>query len=155
MAESLEYRALLECFDSLVIALKSDPKSIADGLAAKSLISPREISYQRTNAEQARELADSILDRVKLAPDRYHDVVRILSRQQWMEDFVKILTTTYHGKHYAQICHILNRIGVMVTIADQNRAAHTEENSTRNHGGKDTSESPGKHISMVTLAIVA
>ena len=99
MSEPLEYRVLLECLDSLVTALKSDPASLAIELAAKSLIPPREVSYQRTNAEQARELADIILDRVKLAPNRYRDILDIFSRHEWMADFVHILQNT-HGKLY-------------------------------------------------------
>lgn len=91
MAESPEYKALLECFDSLVTALKIDPASLADQLAAKGLVPPVEVTNQRTCAEQARELAGRILDRVKLAPSRYHDVVKIISGHQWMEDFVSIL----------------------------------------------------------------
>ena len=98
MAESQEYKTLLECFDSLVTALKSSSVSIADELAAKGLVPPGEISYLRTDSEQARDLASKILDRVKLAPERYHDFVKILSKHQWMEDFIKILTTAYHGK---------------------------------------------------------
>ena len=95
MAESPEYKALLECFDSLVTALKFDPASLADELAAKGLVPPGDVTNQRTYTEQARELAGRILDRVKLAPSRYHDVIKILSRHLWMEDFVRILEAAY------------------------------------------------------------
>ena len=103
MAESVEYKALLECFDSLVTALKFDPASLSDELATKGLVSPGEVTQQRTCAEQARELASRILDRVKLAPNRYHDVVKILSGHLWMEDFVRILETAYNGKQIVLI----------------------------------------------------
>ena len=96
MAESLEYKALLSCFDHLVTALKFDPASLSVELAAKGLVPPGEFSYLRTNSDQARELAGYILDRVKLAPNRYHDVLEVLSRHQWLQDFVKILQAE-HG----------------------------------------------------------
>ena len=97
MAESFEYKALLACFDHLVTALKFDPASLSVELAAKGLVPPGEFSYLRTNSDQARELAGSILDRVKLAPNRYYDVFEVLSRHQWLLDFVKILQAA-HGK---------------------------------------------------------
>ena len=98
MAASVEYRVLLECFDSLVTALKFDPASLSDELATKGLVPPGEVTQRRTSAEQARELAGKILDRVKLSPIRYHDVVKILSRHLWMEDFIHILQSAHSGK---------------------------------------------------------
>lgn len=99
MAESLEYRALLECLNSLAIALTPSPAPIADELAASGLLPPSDITDQRTShGEQARQLARSILDKVKLAPARYHDILNILSKHQWLEDFVHILQTT-HSKY--------------------------------------------------------
>lgn len=98
MAESFVYKVLLECLDRLVTALKFDPASISDELASKGLVPPGEVTRQRTNAEQARELAGRILDRVKLAPSRYHDVVKLLSRHLRMEDFTNILQGAYTSK---------------------------------------------------------
>ena len=98
MAESPEYKALLECFDRLVTALKSDPTSLADKLAAKGLMPPVEVHNQRIPAEQARELAGRILDIVKLNPNRYHDVIKTFSKYPWMKDIVGILETAYNGK---------------------------------------------------------
>ena len=87
MAESLEYKALLSCLDNLVTALKFDPASLSVELAAKGLVPPD----LRTNSDPAQELAGCILNRVKLAPNRYYDVLEVLSRHQWLQDFVKIL----------------------------------------------------------------
>ena len=79
-----------------MIALKSDPASIADELAARSLIPPRDVAEPRTpNVEQARQLASVILDRVSLVPSRYNDVVSVLCKHQWLEDVVGIIQTTY------------------------------------------------------------
>ncbi len=97
MAKSFEYKALLECFDSLVTALKFDPASLAVELAAKGLVPPGDVTNQRSCADQARELAGRILNRVELAPNRYHDIVKIFSRHLWMDDFVKILDTAYYN----------------------------------------------------------
>ena len=108
MAESFEYKALLSCFDHLVTALKFDPASLSAELAAKGLVPPGEFSCLKTNSDQARELAGSILDRVKLAPNRYHDVFEVLSRHQWLrQDFVKILQAA-HGKIYTDTDSIIN-----------------------------------------------
>ena len=95
MSGPMEYQVILTCFDSLVTALRLDPASVADELAAKGLIPPGEISG--TNAEQSRVLVNSILDRVKVAPDRYRDVLDIFSRHEWLADIVRILRTT-HGR---------------------------------------------------------
>ena len=95
MAESLEYRTLLECLSSLVTALKPSPASIADELAAMGLVPPNDFTDQKTSVEQARQLASVILDRVSIAPSRYNDVVSVLSKHQWLEDIVNILRTTY------------------------------------------------------------
>ena len=103
MAESFQYKALLECYDSLVTALKLDPASLADALATKGLVPPGKITNQPgTEADQARVLAGCILDRVKLVPSRYYDVVDIMSKYQWMEDFVRILKTTAENKNSKQ-----------------------------------------------------
>ena len=85
----------MECSDDLVTALKFDPMTLGMELAARSLVPPRDVSYRRTTLEEAQELAGSILDRVKLAPSRYRDFVEIVSRYQWMGDFVQTLENTY------------------------------------------------------------
>ena len=99
MAESLEYKALLSCFDDLVTALKFDPASLSVELAAKGLVPPHEFSRPRlrTNFDQAHELAGCILDRVELDPNRYHDIFEVFSRHEWLQDFVNILQAA-HGK---------------------------------------------------------
>ena len=96
MSESLEYRTLLECLSSLVTALKLDPASIADELAARGLVPPlKDMAEQKTNVEQARQLAGIILDRVSLVPSRYNDIMSVLSKHQWLEDIVNIIQTTF------------------------------------------------------------
>lgn len=99
MSTSLEYRTLLECFDKLVTALKSDPASVAVHLAAKGLTPADGVTDQRTKAEQARWMASEILGKVSLVPSRYDDILNVLSEHTWLRDMVKILNSTYSELH--------------------------------------------------------
>ena len=91
MAESLEYKTLLVCYDKLVTALKSDPLGIATELIAVNLIPPLDV--KKTDAP---ELARLLLNKVQLVPEHYHDIVEVFSKHRWLEDIVAILQTE-HG----------------------------------------------------------
>ena len=99
MEGSIEYRTLLECFKDLVTALSLNPLSIADELTSRGLIPPTQPGDRRTSQEQARELACRIRDIVSITPKRYDDVVDILSKHQWLEDFVTLVRSTYGKLH--------------------------------------------------------
>ena len=86
MAESLEYKTVLSCFDKLVTALKrQDPLAVSNELAAESLIPPEGESVD------AQKLAKLLLERIKLSPTRYYDVVSVFSGHSWLGDIVDIL----------------------------------------------------------------
>ena len=91
MSESSEYKTLLACYDKLVIALKSDPLGIATELIAVNLIPPLDV--KKTDAP---ELAQLLLNKVELVPERYHVIVEVFSRHGWLKDIVTILQTE-HG----------------------------------------------------------
>ena len=95
MGESLEHKTICECFGSLVTAFKDDPITIADDLVAVALIPPLEDVAHQKPSELARRLAEYIRNKVLLAPSRYEDVVRVLSKHQWLGDIVRILKRTY------------------------------------------------------------
>jgi hypothetical protein len=98
MAESFEYKALLECFDSLVTALKFDPASLAVELAAKGLVPPGDVTNQRSLAEQARELPGrKNFKQSGACPKSLSRHYQNFSRHLWMDDFVKILETAYYN----------------------------------------------------------
>ena len=86
MTESVEYKTILTCFDKIVTALKSDPVPISNELVSANLISPVDCPQI-----DAQKLAQLLLDKIKLAPKRYYDVVRIFSRHDWLGDIVEIL----------------------------------------------------------------
>ena len=85
MAESLEYKTVLSCFDKLVTALKLDPLAVSNELVAESLIPPVDGSVD------AQKLAQLLLDKIQLSPRRYYDVVKVFSRHEWLRDVVDIL----------------------------------------------------------------
>ena len=85
MAESLEYKTVLSCFDKLVTALKLDPLTVANELVAEGLIPPVDGSVD------AQKLAQLLRDKIKLTPKRYYDVIKVFSRHEWLGDIVDIL----------------------------------------------------------------
>ena len=89
MAESLEYKTVLSCFDKLVTALKQDPLVVSNELAAKSLIPPV------SGSVNAQKLAELLLERIELSPKRYYDVVSVFSGHSWLGDIVDILQEEY------------------------------------------------------------
>ena len=93
MSESAQYKSLLACFDKLVVALKQDPVTVWNGLAALYLIPPPDV--QLPGGFEAQVLARRILNIVKVEPTRYDDVMKVLSKHDWLRDIVKILHTAY------------------------------------------------------------
>lgn len=89
MTDSIQCKALSACFDKLVLALKADPLTIWNELAAKGLFPPPDGQIE------AQQLARRILDVVKVEPTRYDVVLNILSKYDWLKDITKILQTTF------------------------------------------------------------
>lgn len=89
MTDSIQCKALLACFDKLVLALKADPLTIWNELAAKGLFPPPDGQIE------AQQLARRVLDVVKVEPSRYDVVLNILSKYDWMKDIIEILQTTF------------------------------------------------------------
>ena len=88
MTDSIEYRTLLASFDKLVFALRQNPESISNKLAALGLMP---LPDDKIDAQQ---LTRRILDFVKVEPSRYNDVLKVLSKHGWLKDIVGILQTT-------------------------------------------------------------
>ena len=92
MTDSIQCKAMLACFDKLVLALKADPLIIWNELAAKGLIPPPDGQIE------AQQLAQRILDLVKVEPARYDDIVNLLSKHDWLNDIIEILQTILRGE---------------------------------------------------------
>ena len=89
MSESVESKTLLASFDRLVLALRADPVTIWNELAAAGLIPSPDGQIE------AQRLSQRILDIVKVEPARYDDVVKVLSKHDWLKDIVNILEAVY------------------------------------------------------------
>ena len=89
MSDSIAYKTLLACFDKLVLALKLDPVTISNELVAANLFPPPDGNVE------AQQLAQRILDIVKVEPARYDDVMKVLSKHNWLRDIGQILETAY------------------------------------------------------------
>ena len=90
MAETLEYKTVVSCFNKLVTALKQDPVAVANELVSESLIPPVDGSID------VQKLAQLLLDKIQLSPKRYYDIVKVFSRLDWLADIVDILQSE-HG----------------------------------------------------------
>ena len=79
--------------------------------AVLSEAAPREggMSYESA----ARRLVDCVIEKVKLSPDRYEQVVTILGHHEWLSDVVEILTSA-HRKHYIALSLCLYQNGYSI-----------------------------------------
>ena len=96
-----EYKAIINCHDKLVAAISADPLGIAGTLLAKSFIPPHVEERMRladkTDRDKATILVEAIRDKIKIAPKRIDELIRILSEQEWTKDIKKILQSVYQG----------------------------------------------------------
>ena len=99
MAESLEYKTVVSCFDKLVTALKLDPLAVSNELVAEGLIPPVDGSVD------AQKLAQLLLERIRLSSKRYYDVIKVCCRHEWLGDIVDILQEE-HSNNVACDCFI-------------------------------------------------
>ena len=96
------YKAMLACHDKLVTAIATDYLTIAGILLACGFIS-EEVSSKMllpssTPTEKATILVTAMRERIKIAPQHFSELVRILSRNTSTECIVSLLQSTYQGK---------------------------------------------------------
>ena len=94
-SSELAYRAMIHCHDKLVTALSTDVITISGTLLAREFI-PSEISSKMllpnfTEREKATILVNAITDRIKIAPKRFDDLMKILSEKTCTKDIVSHL----------------------------------------------------------------
>ena len=90
------YKAIIHCHDKLVTALSTDILSISGVLVAKEFV-PAELSCKMllpnlTPQEKATSLVIAIKEKIKLAPSRFQELIKIFSEQICTKDIVKSLS---------------------------------------------------------------
>ena len=90
------YKAIIRCHDKLVTALSTDILSISGVLVAKEFV-PAELSCKMllpnlTPQEKATSLVIAIKEKIKLAPSRFQELIKIFSEQTCTKDIVKSLS---------------------------------------------------------------
>ena len=93
---------MLRYNDKLITALSADPLGIAGILLAKGLI-PEHIEAQTqqcsTPCEKVTILVMTIIQRIKIAPKRFHEFLSILSEQAWTKDIMEVLQSHTGHEH--------------------------------------------------------
>ena len=90
------YKAIIHCYDKLVTALSTDILTISGVLVAKEFV-PAELSCNMllpnlTPQEKATSLVIAIKEKIKLAPSRFQELIKIFSEQTCTKDIVKSLS---------------------------------------------------------------
>ena len=90
------YKAIIHCYDKLVTALSTDILTISGVLVAKEFV-PAELSCNMllpnlTPQEKATSLVIAIKEKIKLAPNRFQELIKIFSEQTCTKDIVKSLS---------------------------------------------------------------
>ena len=111
------YKTMIHCHDKLVTALSSDILSISGILVANEFIPPGVSSKMLlptlTPQEKATSLVIAITEKIKLAPDRFQELIKILSEQICSKDIVPSLSSHVS---YEEIIEDTNKdIGVIVS----------------------------------------
>lgn len=101
LLDSIEYRALVRCFDTLVIVVQYDLLPFVNHLYAKAFIG-REV-YERMltpalpNVWKATELVVCVISQVKVHPERYYEFLELLKSVETrpFTDIHDLLMTEY------------------------------------------------------------
>ena len=84
----------------MIAGFSQDPEGIAASLLSKSFI-PEETEAQiylnSTPREKAAILVTAVRNKIRLLPDKFHELVKILSKFSWTEDLVDILQSNSSG----------------------------------------------------------
>ena len=91
------YKTLIRCHDKLVTALSTDILSISETLVANEFV-PAELSGKMvipssTPQEKAIILVNAVIDKIKIAPKRFRELMKIFSEQACTKDIVKQLSS--------------------------------------------------------------
>ena len=96
------YNAMLDCHDKLVTAIATDYLTIAGALLAHRFVSEevyaKMLLPSSTPNEKATVLAAAIRERMKLAPQHFSELMKILSGHTSTECVVSSLQSAYQGE---------------------------------------------------------
>ena len=100
--------AMVHCYKKLVIALSIDCLNMSQILFAKEFI-PRSISdkmllFALTPQEKATILVNAVTDKIKLAPHRFQELIKIFSEQICTKDIADTLSTYIVSEEVAETC---------------------------------------------------
>ena len=112
------YKAMIHCHDKLVTALSNDTLSISGILVANEFIPP-ELSSKMllptlTPQEKATRLIIAITEKIKVAPDRFQELINIFSEQTCTKDIVAQLSSHVKPKQITEDRN-KNDVGVIVS----------------------------------------
>ena len=121
-----EYKAMIHYHDKLVTALSTDILSMSGILVTNEFV-PAEISNKMllptlTPQEKATSLVTAITEKIKLAPDRFQELINIFSEQPCTKDVLTQLSSHVKRK---QVVEDRNKddIGVIIST-NQQHAVH-------------------------------
>ena len=112
--ESEAYKAILTCHDKLVTAIATDHLNIAGSLLAKEFISgetyDKMLLLSLTSNEKAAILVTAVREKIKLAPQRFQELVKLFSEHSSSKYIVKLLQSAYQGELIAALLAIITSI---------------------------------------------
>ena len=116
------YKAMIHCHDKLVTALSTDILSMSGILVANEFV-PAEVSSKMflstlTPQEKTTSLVIAITEKIKLAPDRFQNLINIFTEQSCTKDVVTQLSSHVKCK---QVVEDRNKddIGVIISTSQQ------------------------------------
>ena len=93
--------AMTSCYSQLVTALSLDILNISGHLLAKGFITEdihaKMLNKTDTEQERAHILATSLKDKIKVAPQRFDELLKMFSEQSSTKEMYKILQSAYQG----------------------------------------------------------
>ena len=99
----LEVKAILMQTHDLMRALSIDPVGVAGILLCKGFVSEETMSrmliVSYTPNEKATILIEAVRNKIALAPERFPELLEILSEQSYAKEVVKSL----HGTHQSEL----------------------------------------------------
>ena len=96
-----EQKTMTKCYIQLVTALSLDILNISGHLLAKEFITEdvhaKMLNKATTESEKAHILATSLKDKIKVAPQRFDELLKLFSEQSSTKEILKILQSAYQG----------------------------------------------------------
>ena len=93
-----EQKTMTKCYTQLVTALSLDILNISGHLLAKEFITEDVHAIMlTTEPRKAHILATSLKDKIKVAPHRFYELLKVFSEQSSTKEIHKMLQSAYRG----------------------------------------------------------